>query len=160
MKVMVKPLAPLLTILLLSAACGGTGTEQDARTEEADDEPVEIPYGPCPVEERLVVMDVTVHDLYIVTLEPEPYLIVDVREEYETDTGIIEGSVVMPFMSSGLAENHGSLPDDVPLYVICETGTRSGLAAQFLVDQGHLCVHNMPSGIEAWSAADYPLVTP
>ncbi len=160
MKVMARILPPIMMALLVSAGCGGTGNPEDARTDDAADVPVEIPDGPCPAPERLVVTEVTVHDLYIATLEPDPYQIVDVREVDETATGIIEGSAVMPFMSGGLSENHGSLPDDRPIYVICQTGTRSGLAAQFLVDHGHLCVRNVPDGIEAWETADYPLVTP
>jgi len=160
MKAMTRPLAPLLTTLLISAACGPSGTPEDARTEDASDAPVEIPDGPCPADERLVVTEVTVHDLYIVTLEPDPYQIVDVREVDETESGIIEGSVVMPFMSGVLAEEHASLPDDRPIFVICDTGTRSALAARYLVDHGHLCVHDVPGAIEAWEAADYPLVAP
>ncbi|MBW2262307.1 MAG: rhodanese-like domain-containing protein [Deltaproteobacteria bacterium] len=157
---MARFLTPLLTALLLSAACGGTGTPRDARTEDASDAPVEIPDGPCPTGERLVVTDVTVHDLYIVTLEPDPYVLVEVSEVDETLTGIIEGTVVMPFMSGGLADDHETLPDDRPIYVICRNGTRSGLSAQYLVDHGHLCVYNVLDGIDAWNAADYPTVTP
>lgn len=154
-------LASLLTTLLLAAGCGPASNPVDTSTDEASDTPVEIPEGPCLEDERLVVTEVTVHELYVVTLESEPYVIVDVREVGEmTDIGIIEGSLVMPYMSGALAEQHGTLPDDGSIYIICDTGTRSALAAQFLVDQGHLCVNDVPGALEAWIAADYPLVTP
>ena len=86
--------------------------------------------------------------------------VVDVREPYETNSGVIEGAYLYPWSSGVLRERHDELPSDRPLYVICRSGSRSAVASDFLFEQGHSCVHNVLGGMSTWTNAGYPTVTP
>ncbi|MBI5502058.1 MAG: rhodanese-like domain-containing protein, partial [Deltaproteobacteria bacterium] len=85
--------------------------------------------------------------------------VVDVREPSETASGVIEGALLYPWSSGVLRAEHGALPGG-PLYVICASGGRSPGAAAFLVENGHVCVHNVVGGMNGWRGAGYPTVTP
>lgn len=106
------------------------------------------------------VVDVSVADLHQRITDGDPLAVVDVREVAETASGIIEGSLNYPWNSGVLAAEHQTLPDDVPLFVICRSGSRSAQASQFLANNGHLCVHNVLGGMTAWTNAGYPTVPP
>ena len=53
------------------------------------------------------------------------------------------------------SERNGSA--DLPLYVICKSGSRGAKAAQAFVDAGHCNVVNVEGGTEAWAAAGLPV---
>ena len=43
-----------------------------------------------------------------------------------------------------------------PIYLICRSGRRSGIAGQWLVDAGYRNVFNVLGGTSAWVGAGYP----
>lgn len=144
------------------AACGG---DDDAPTADAaafdstagGDAPTMAPCGlPAPTD----VTDVSVDDLHQHIVDGDPLAVVDVREPSETATGVIEGALLYPWNSGVLQADHADLPDDVPLFVICHSGGRSGPASDFLFANGHSCVNNVLGGMSAWTAAGYPTVSP
>jgi len=114
----------------------------------------------CPEPPPTEVIDVTVGDLHGLIGAEEALAVVDVREPSETAGGIIEGALLYPWNTSVLQADHATLPDDVPLFVICRSGSRSAQATQFLVNNGHTCVHNVLGGMNAWTDAGYPTVSP
>lgn len=108
----------------------------------------------------VVVIEATVTELYEAIDAAETLAVVDVREPGETAAGIIEGALLYPWLGGELEAHHQDLPDDRPLYIICASGSRSRVAAQFLVDNGHTCVHTVLGGMGAWNTAGYPTVSP
>lgn len=78
---------------------------------------------------------------------------VDVRERGEWELGHIEGALWIPL--GELVERAGELPD-APLAMVCRSGARSGMAADWLHRSGVEAV-NMAGGMQAWAAAGLPL---
>ena len=85
---------------------------------------------------------------------PSP-LLVDVREPNEYAAVRAEGAVLLP-LSRFLAD-HGSLPRDRPLLMICASGARSNNAAAYLLQQGWPDVVNVAGGTIAWERAGLPV---
>ena len=76
-------------------------------------------------------------------------LVLDVREEAEFAFGHIEGAKSIPMgeLESRLEE----LNKDQEIYVICRTGKRSDMAAQFLMKIGFAKVQNVLPGMTEWN---------
>jgi rhodanese-related sulfurtransferase len=84
-------------------------------------------------------------------------LIVDVREVGEVVTARIDGAVILP-LSQFVAHFRG-LPDDRPLMIVCQSGSRSGMAASFLAVNGYPRATNVVGGMIAWQRAGLPVRT-
>ena len=80
--------------------------------------------------------------------DAEP-VVVDVREPDEVAAWSIPGAVNVPVQT--LADRFGELPRDREVVVVCASGNRSALAAEFLAAQG-LQVANLRGGMVAWGA--------
>ena len=76
-------------------------------------------------------------------------LILDVREEAEYAFGHIEGAKSIPM--GELESRLDELNKDQEIYVICRTGKRSDMAAQFLVKNGFTKVYNVLPGMTEWN---------
>lgn len=84
-----------------------------------------------------------------------PRTVVDVREEHEFVTGHVPGALNVPLTTfvDRVAEVTAR-PGEV--YLICQSGNRSGQATAWLAQQGHEVV-NVAGGTGAWRAAGFPL---
>jgi hydroxyacylglutathione hydrolase len=49
------------------------------------------------------------------------------------------------------------IPKDQAIAVTCLSGSRSQMAAQWLISQGYQKVYNLQGGLFAWSQAGYPV---
>ena len=74
-------------------------------------------------------------------------VIIDVRENNELSSGVIKGSINIPF--NELNERISSVvPNkDQPILVYCSTGSRSIFACQLLANQGYNKIYNLYGGI-------------
>ncbi len=95
----------------------------------------------------------TVHDQ--LAHRPCPVL-VDVRTPFEFKTGHAEGAINVP-----LIEVTSRVPDlvegrECPVYLICQTGARSGTAQSALAKMGIETI-NVTGGMMAWQSAGLPL---
>lgn len=85
-----------------------------------------------------------------------PLTIVDVREESEfcdstySPPGHISGALNMTWYTGGLEENYSELPSDEDIVIVCRSGNRSNLAANFLDGLGFTRVFDMLGGMNAW----------
>jgi rhodanese-related sulfurtransferase len=79
--------------------------------------------------------------------------VVDVREPVEWQAGHIAGALLLPL--GEFAERAGELPPG-PLAIVCRSGSRSSMAADWLHRSG-VDASNMTGGMKAWLAADLPL---
>ena len=80
--------------------------------------------------------------------DDEPFVL-DVREPEEVAEWAIPGSSNLPVRE--LANRLGELPRDREVIVVCASGNRSAVAADFLAGQG-VRVANLRGGMAAWGA--------
>lgn len=79
---------------------------------------------------------------------PAP-LLIDVREDWEVALCRIEGARHIPMATIPAAA--ASLPEAVPVVVVCHHGVRSMQVGNFLEGQGRTAVYNLKGGIDAWA---------
>lgn len=89
-------------------------------------------------------------------------LLIDVREPEEYHNGHLTGAINIP---RGLLEFKFSNDDaltsrDLNIVLYCKNSGRAALSAKSLAEMGYLHVISITGGIEAWQAADKPVVTP
>jgi len=78
-----------------------------------------------------------------------PPVLLDVREAWELERAMLDGSVWMPMreVPARLAE----LDPAAEIVVVCHHGVRSFHIARFLEQQGFGRVYNLSSGVEGWA---------
>lgn len=89
-------------------------------------------------------------------------LLVDVREPDEYHAGHLAGAINIP---RGLLEFRFSNDEalnsrDLNIVLYCKNSGRAALSAKSLAEMGYLHVLSISGGIEAWEAAEKPVVTP
>jgi len=104
----------------------------------------------CSSEAEIEFRSMSTADAYeLITSGEDDVIILDVRSEDEFLGGHIAGSILLPVNEiEDRAES--VLPDkDATILVICQSGNRSQVAAQELVDLGFTNVYNI-GGIMSW----------
>lgn len=87
-----------------------------------------------------------------------PFML-DLRsEEEKTADGYIEGSTLV--FINDLPANLTSLPTDkaAPIVTVCKSGHRGAIVMMYLQALGYTNVRNMAGGMNAWTAAELPVV--
>ncbi len=83
--------------------------------------------------------------------------LVDVRTEKEFQSGYIEGSINLPL--ENILASLDQLPDkDASIVIYCASGHRGAVVTMALRMLGYTNVVNLAGGINAWKAAQLPLV--
>lgn len=79
-------------------------------------------------------------------------IVVDVREESEfcDENGHIAGAVNYPWNSGVFERSYNEVPADEDILLVCGSGYRSSLAAEFLDSKGYTSVFNLVGGMNAW----------
>jgi thioredoxin 1 len=85
-------------------------------------------------------------------------VLLDVRTEREFQNGHIENAGQLNFYARDFRQRLLLLPKDQPVYLYCNTGWRSNIAASFLIRNGYNRVYNLEHGIMEWEQADLPVV--
>jgi rhodanese-related sulfurtransferase len=80
-----------------------------------------------------------------------------VRQPHEWRTGRIEGAHHIPLTQ--LPRRLRDLDRHTLIMVVCRSGHRSGTAAKLLRALG-VDAHSLDGGVNAWTAAGLPLITP
>ncbi len=81
--------------------------------------------------------------------------VVDVREPHEYVNGHVPGARLIPL--STLGDSLNDLPASQPIYVICQGGNRSRVAAQYLTRVGR-DARSVLGGTSGWMSAGRPVV--
>lgn len=102
------------------------------------------------------VLTVTVHQLQERLAQPEPPLLLDVREADEWEHCRIDGAVHLPM--SQIAQRFAELDPGRPTVVCCHHGVRSLRVAAFLLQNGFTEAASLTGGIDAWSLQVDPRV--
>ena len=82
--------------------------------------------------------------------------VLDVREDWEFSHGRVPGAVNVPLKKLPLRAPQ--LKHDKPYAVICESGSRSRSATNYLLDQGFDGAVSVKGGTSAWARTKRPLV--
>jgi rhodanese-related sulfurtransferase len=82
-------------------------------------------------------------------------ILLDVREQYEWDTGHAPQARLLPM--SQLAGRADELPRDVPIICVCHLGGRSAAVAAALNRAGWQAL-DLTGGMRSWQAAGLPVV--
>ena len=78
------------------------------------------------------------------------HVLLDVREPWELDVARVEPCLPIPM--GEVAARLEEIPRDLPVYVLCHGGVRSGRVVEFLRGRGYGNATNVRGGIAAWSA--------
>src|SRR5262245_50949296 len=81
--------------------------------------------------------------------------LIDVREAWEYADGHAAGAKSLPL--SALQARAAEVTRDRDIFLSCQVGQRSMVAARFLRQQGVERVFNVDGGTDAWQAAQLPL---
>jgi len=134
-------IALLVVVVLLVAACEG---EKEATKERENSA------------QPATFTTVNVQDAHEQLDGNGGAIMVDVREPDEwATTGYPPAARLIP-----LAQFQQRAPDELPkdadIYLICNSGNRSAVASQQLIDLGYTRVFNVEGGIQAWLKAGLP----
>ena len=102
--------------------------------------------------------EISIEDARRLIQSRSPATLIDVREEWETTRGALDGSIHIPL--DRLEEEKKLLPQDPnkPIIIYCAIGMRSVRAVSKLAKMGYRNLHSMTGGISAWIQAGYPVV--
>ena len=79
-----------------------------------------------------------------------PVRLVDVRQPEEYEAGHVPGAKLIPL--ADVVARVGEIPAEGPVYVICQTGSRSQRAADYFRTRG-IEAYNVAGGTKAWTDA-------
>ena len=90
-------------------------------------------------------------------IESQAPFLLDVREKWETNRGMLDGAVHIPL--DEIIEKKDELPEDLsrPIIAYCAIGVRSRRAIAALARLGYRNLHSLAGGISAWIEAGCPV---
>ena len=86
-------------------------------------------------------------------------IIIDVRtaEEYIGPLGLIRGTLLRPIQEIEKWIDEFEAHKGKEIIMVCRSGNRSGVAAEYFAQNGFNSVYNMIGGMRAWNAAGFPV---
>jgi len=93
-------------------------------------------------------------------IEGNKVILIDLRTPGELEEGIIQGATHLDYFGDGFEDNLKDLNLKEHIYLYCQSGGRSGDAAEKLESLGAIKVYNLDGGIEAWLEEKLSLVKP
>lgn len=103
------------------------------------------------------MQDITVKELKELKDNGASFLLIDVREPQEFNTGNIGGKLI-PLGSLATAIEDLQEFKNQEIVVHCRSGARSASAKAFLIQNGFTKVHNLIGGIMAWKTEIDPSI--
>jgi len=104
-------------------------------------------------------------DLIDLLEQPQPPLLVDVREPYEFNVASIKNALNVPrgILETACEYNfEETIPNLVEarqqaVIVVCRSGNRSALAAHVMQTMGYQNIKSLKTGLRGWNDDEYPL---
>lgn len=93
-------------------------------------------------------------------LKTERGYLLDVRTDWEFDSGFIEGAIHADIHEEKFRALSCKLEKSRPCFVYCFSGGRSQEAGNYLVSKGFSKVYELKGGIAAWQKAGMPVLKP
>ena len=85
-------------------------------------------------------------------------IILDVRTPGEYSRGNISGSTLINIADQNFASKISMLQKDKTILIYCLTGSRSAVAANYMMKMGFKKIANLQQGIMDWNRQGYPVV--
>jgi rhodanese-related sulfurtransferase len=92
---------------------------------------------------------------YLASRQSEPVRVIDVREQDEWDAGHMPEATLLPL--GELEERRNELDRESPLVIVCRSGRRSLIAADYLRRLGFPEARSLAGGMIAWAATGQPV---
>lgn len=105
----------------------------------------------------MLAPEITPEELVELRRQPQPPVVVDVREMWEYDTAHLPDTLLMP-MGDVSSRAHAELDPDAPVIVMCHHGARSLNVTMWLRAQGFEGAQSLAGGIDGWSRNVDPAV--
>jgi len=86
------------------------------------------------------------------------FMIIDVRRDYEFDSGHIENSMLIDYYSSEFETDIDNLDRNRIYLLYCKHGAKSWTALNLMKTMGFIKIYNMSGGILKWIERGYLLV--
>ena len=99
-------------------------------------------------QDAIILVDVPA--LKGVLMESKDIQLIDVRTPEEYNEGHIENATLINFMDDNFSTEIQKLNKDLPVYVYCRSGTRSGQAAELMRNLGFTAIYDLKGGFMAW----------
>ena len=112
--------------------------------------PVEAEGEFCEVSDAMADDGISVTELAALRDAGDAHVLLDVREPWELALARLDPCRPIPM--GEIPGRVSEIPRDLPVYVLCHGGVRSGHVVEFLRGQGFANVRNVRGGIAAWSA--------
>ena len=112
--------------------------------------PVEEEGMVCASSPAMMDDEISVQELAAARAGGDVHVLLDVREPWEVASAKLEPCLPIPM--GEVPARVEEIPRDVPVYVLCHGGVRSGRVVEFLRGAGFGNVTNVRGGIAAWSA--------
>ena len=104
----------------------------------------------CEASGMMVDDEISVTELAALRGAANAHVLLDVREPWELAVARLDPCLAVPM--GEVPQRTAEVPRDLPVYVLCHGGVRSGHVVEFLRGQGYANVRNVRGGIAAWSA--------
>lgn len=91
-------------------------------------------------------------------LTTQDKIILDVRTSEEYSQGHLDQAVQIDYYKDDFKEQLKKFDKAKPVFVYCAAGSRSGRAAEILVDLGFKKVYDLDGGMRAWKGASMPVI--
>jgi rhodanese-related sulfurtransferase len=101
--------------------------------------------------------EITAQAFLSIRSNPEPPILLDVREPWEYQTAHLPNSLLMP-MGEVTSRAHTELDPDAHIVVLCHHGQRSLSVAMWLRAQGFERAQSLAGGIDAFSRTIDPTI--
>lgn len=99
-------------------------------------------------------LEITLAD-YLAAWRGTPVQVIDVREQEEWDAGHMAEATLMQL--GELETRRNELDPSVPTVIVCRSGRRSLIAAEYLDQLGFSNARSLAGGMIAWAEASQPI---
>jgi rhodanese-related sulfurtransferase len=99
-------------------------------------------------------LEITITE-YLTTCQQTPTQVIDVREPEEWDAGHMAEATLIPL--GDLEQRRHELDPAAPVVIVCRSGRRSLIAADYLAQMGFRHARSLAGGMIAWAAAGQPI---
>lgn len=97
-------------------------------------------------------------DIKALTTNNKALIILDVRTPAEFASGHLPNAVNIDINQPGAFDTYARLDKTKTYLIYCRTRNRSGVVANYMIQQGFTKLYQMTDGMVGWSANQLPLV--
>jgi|TARA_B110000503_G_scaffold38205_1_gene62703 rhodanese-related sulfurtransferase len=101
-------------------------------------------------DQQVLSVDVNVEDFASLIDTSDLGLLLDVRTDAEFIEGHLKGATQLNFYEASFEASLDAMDKNIPVFVYCRSGGRSGKTAKKMKEKGFKSVYNLEGGIIAW----------